>query len=814
MTVKNLLFEESENMIVTSNWLKEFVDFDLSPKELADLLTMQGLEVEGMEIKGEGMDEVVVAVVQEKAQHPNADKLSLCKVNNGTELLNVVCGAQNFKVGDKVALAQIGAVLPGNFRIKRSKIRGEESCGMLCSEKELELADESEGIMILPPTFKVGTPLFSALGFKDTVYEIGLTPNRADCLSVIGIAREVAAKLGKKVRYPGHTVKEKGPSITAIASVVIDDPYLCPRYTARYVSGCTIAPSPSWLVNRLNAVGMRSVNNVVDVTNYVLMEYGHPLHAFDFKHLNGGRIVVRRAADGERFATLDGQDRLLKSSDLVIRDGEKAVALAGIMGGGNSEISDATTDILLESAYFNPTTIRLTSKRLGLHTESSHRFERGTDIHILTKAIDRAASLIAELAGGSVAHGILDVYPLKSEPKKIRARVDRINSILGINLTGEDIRLIFHNLEFAVDIVEPGIFDVYIPSFRVDIEREIDLIEEIARLNGYDKIPATMPKARVFYDRPAWHQRVEKRVRDLLVSQGMNEIINFSFIGPDACDKLLLDKDDLRCKALKLLNPLLEEQSVMRTTLLPGLLETAARNASFRILNQRIFEMRRVYLPRPERELPDEPLHIGGLLTGMRYPDGWNQEKFPVDFYDAKGVVENILSDLNIQGVSFEARDLDNFFHPGKACNMFVEGDVIGSVGEIHPTVQENYGLEKTLFYFVLNLEKLVTRSKDIAAVSSPPRFPDTFRDIAMLLADETPAAIILTSVNMLNIPEIEGVEVFDQYKGEHVPSGQKSIAIRIRYRSSDRTLTDDEVTGIHQKVIDNLSKKINISIR
>ncbi|KAF0221877.1 MAG: phenylalanyl-tRNA synthetase beta [Geobacteraceae bacterium] len=801
-------------MIVSYNWLKEFVDFDLSPDALAHLLTMLGLEVEGVERRFEGLDDVVVAVVDEKVPHPNADKLTLCRVNNGKEILNVVCGAKNFRAGDKVALAQVGAVLSGDFKIKRSKIRGEESCGMLCSEKELGLAEESEGIMILPADLPLGAPLFSALGLKDTIFEIGLTPNRADCLSVIGIAREIAAKLGGKVTFPGHELNESGTSINEVASVTVEDPQLCPRYAARYISGCRIAPSPQWLVNRLKAVGMRSINNVVDVTNYVLMEYGHPLHAFDFDLLAGGRIIVRRAGKGERFTTLDGQERHLKHSDLTIRDGEKAVALAGIMGGGNSEISDNTTDILLESAYFNPSAIRLTSKRLGLHTESSHRFERGADINILIRALDRAASLIAELSGGSVAKGVIDIYPVKAAPRKVTARLDRINKLLGLNLPAEEVIAIFHNLEFTVETVEPGIFEVRVPSFRVDIEREIDLVEEVARLNGYDKIPTTMPMARVFSDRPPRHQKLEKELRDLLAGQGFNEVINFSFIAPDACDKILLAETDPRRNFVRLLNPLVEEQSVMRTTLLPGLLETAARNASYRIMNLRIFELRRVYLSLPDRELPDEPLYAAGLLSGKRAPEGWNQEKGDVDFYDAKGVVENIFEELSIPDVSFAANGMENFFHPGKACNIYHGDEVIGSLGEVHPTLQENFGLEKPLYYFELNFEKLVACNREVITVSPPPRFPDTFRDIAMILADETPADAVLKCVYTLKIPEVEGVEVFDLYKGEHIPAGLKSIAVRVRYRSPDRTLTDDEVTPVHQRIIDKLISKLNVTIR
>ena len=711
-------------------------------------------------------------------------------------------------------LAQIGAVLPGDFKIKRSKIRGEESFGMLCSEKELGLADESAGIMVLPPDSKVGVPLFESLGMKDTIFEIGLTPNRADCLSVIGIAREIAAKLDKKITYPGQNVVETGVTIGSVASVQVNDHHLCPRYTARYISGCRVAPSPQWLVNRLKSVGMRSINNIVDVTNYVLMEYGHPLHAFDFDHLAGGKIIVRRAGDGERFTTLDGQERILKSSDLTICDNESVVALAGIMGGENSEISDTTTTVLLESAYFKPSAIRLTSKKLGLHTESSHRFERGADIHIVTKALDRAASLIADLAGGSIAQGILDVHDKIPENTKITARLDFINRLLGTNLTGDEVRQIFHRLEFTVETLDAGLFEVVVPSFRVDIEREIDLVEEVARMYGYDRIPTTMPKARVFSDLPTKHQRLEKKVKDLLVSQGFNEIINFSFISPDSCDKILLGTHDGRRASVRLLNPLVEEQAVMRTFLLSGLLETAARNASFRIMNLRIFEMRRVYLPNIDRELPEEPLYVAGLLSGIRTAEGWNQDKVVTDFYDAKGVVENMLEQLNISDASFTGTDIESFYHPGKACTIVCNGEIIGSLGEIHPTVQENYSLDRPCYYFELNFEKMVAQSRDGLSVVAPPRFPDTFRDIAMLVAEDIPAADILNFVTSLKEKEIEGVEVFDLYTGEHVPAGRKSLAIRVRYRSPERTLTDEEVNGLHTRIIDKLVKKLNVSIR
>ena len=801
-------------MIVTYNWLKEYVDIDVPPEELADLLTMLGLEVERMERLYEGMDEVIVALVQEKLPHPNADKLSLCTVNSGSELLSVVCGAQNFKAGDKVALAQVGAVLPGNFKIKKSKIRGEESSGMLCSEKELGLADDSAGIMILPQDLQLGQPALSALGLKDTIFEIGLTPNRADCLSVIGVAREIAAKLGKKVRYPGLQVAEGEVRADSVASVIVEDPQLCPRYTARYVSGCTIAPSPAWLVNRLQSVGMRSINNVVDVTNYVLLEYGHPLHAFDFDLLKGGRIIVRRAGEGEEFGTLDGQSRSLHSSDLTIRDGERAVALAGIMGGENSEIRPETVNILLESAYFSPGAVRRTSKRLGLHTESSHRFERGTDINQLIKALDRAASLIAEFAGGTVARGVIDVYPHEVPLKKVTLRLDRVNKLLGVTLKSGEVTGMLTSLEFGVETVEPGIYQVTVPSFRVDIEREIDLVEEIARLNGFEKIPVTMPKARVFSDRAPLHQRLESSLRNILVSNGFNEVINFSFISPEVYDKLLLPPDHMLRQSVRLLNPLVEEQSVMRTTLLPGLLETAFRNFSFRTMDLRIFELRRVYIPHPERELPDEPVVAAGLLAGRRDPEGWNQPKGEVDFYDVKGVVEHVLSSFNIHDAVFEAADTPCYLHPGRSCRVLRNGMPVGVIGELHPTVQENFGLEKQVYYFEINFNNLITKLPEAVAITPPPRFPDTFRDIAMLVPDEMSASDITRCIGEMKTQHLQDIEVFDVYKGAPIAEGQKSIAVRVRYRSAEKTLTDEEVNRIHASIIEKIVKKLNVYIR
>ncbi|MDA8428961.1 MAG: phenylalanine--tRNA ligase subunit beta [Geobacteraceae bacterium] len=800
-------------MKVTYNWLKEFVDFDLSPEALADVLTMLGLEVEGMEKQGCGMDDVVVALVEEKRQHPNADKLSLCRVNNGTEILDVVCGAQNFKQGDIVALAQIGAILPGDFKIKRSKIRGEESCGMLCSEKELGLADESVGIMILPEGPALGTPVFEALSLKDTLLEIGLTPNRADCLSVAGIAREIAAKLGTTVRYPDMAICEGPDAADATIGVTIEDGDLCPRYAARYISGCRIAPSPEWLVKRLNAVGMRSISNVVDVTNLVMMELGHPLHAFDCDRLEGHRIVVRRAGEGEAFTTLDNQQRILTADDLVICDASRPVALAGVMGGLNSEISATTANILLESAWFKPAAVRRTSKRLGLHTESSHRFERGADIGMVARALDRAASLIAQLSGGTVARGAVDVYPVEMTPPAITLRPERVSAMLGIELPKQEVSDILVRLECSVREIAAEALEVIPPSYRIDIEREIDLVEEVARMKGFDAIPATMPIARVVSDRPTQHQRVERSVRDILVAHGMNEIINFSFISPDAADKLLLAEDDLRRTAIKLANPLVAEQSIMRTTLLPGVLEVIARNTSFRTMDLKVFEIRRRYLPTTE-EMPHEPLCIAGALTGSRVDTGWSSVRDSVDFYDVKGIIENLLESLHIRGVKWIADTPEMYYHPGKSCSIMVGKDRIGTFGEIHPTVQENFEIEKPVYAFELDFVKLVALSNQKRSITAPSRFPDSTRDIALLAPDELPADKLLECINAVKAQEIEQIEIFDVYHGAGIQEGHKSIAIRIRYRSYERTLTDDEIGRIHAKVTATLLNKLNVSIR
>jgi phenylalanyl-tRNA synthetase beta chain len=511
---------------------------------------------------------------------------------------------------------------------------------------------------------------------------------------------------------------------------------------------------------------------------------------------------------------LDGQERQLVATDLMICDRDRAVALAGIMGGENSEITDTTTDILLESAFFDPPTIRRTGKRLGLHTESSHRFERGADLEMVPLALDRAASLMAQLAGGCVATGRADTFPAPKAPVSITFRPERANALLGLSLSADRMAELFRNLEFQVQPVTNGSFLVTIPSYRIDIEREIDLVEEICRLNGFDQVAATMPIARVISDRPSLHQRLQRSVRDHFVAEGMHEIVSFSFIASGAADRLKLKGDDLRSNSIRLCNPLAAEQAVMRTTLLPGLLETASRNMNFRSLDLRLFEMRRVYLAVPEQEMPHEPIFCAGLISGVREQESWCHQAVEADFYDTKGIIENLFEQLHIRGVVWSTDAPEPFYHPGKCCRILVGGVTVGTIGEIHPDVLKNYDIERSVYYFELNFEELVRFAGNRTAIVPPSRFPDSVRDLALLAPLELASSQLLNCVKGLRLKELEEVAIFDLYQGDRVPEGHKSIALRLRYRSSERTMTDDEVQLVHTKVIAALTGKLNVTVR
>ena len=801
-------------MIVTRNWLQEFVACEFSPEELSHRLTMAGLEVDAMDTLGAGLESVIVARLASVDQHPDADRLTVCQVETGTDTVQVVCGATNHKAGDLVAFAQVGTLLPGDFKIKKSKIRGQVSMGMLCSEKELGLAEDSPGIMILTPGLPLGTPAFEALGLMDTRYEIGLTPNRPDCLSVVGVAREVAAMCEQELELPVSAFTESGAPASEDTSVVIEDAERCPRYAARLIRGIKVGPSPDWMVRRLETVGMRSINNVVDVTNYVMMELGHPLHAFDFNLLRGKRIVVRRAAAGEGFVTLDGQERMLSEDDLMICDGEGPVAVAGVMGGENSEIQDTTVDVLLESAYFEPTGIRRTSKRMGLHTESSHRFERGADFDMVPKALDRAAGLIAEVAGGQVAPDVIDNCPNPLQPREVSISTVRTNALLGLQLTSDQIVGYLASIGLAVGDAQAEPLVVRVPLFRPDIEREVDLVEEVARLHGYDHIPVTMPSGETVTHHPPQHLQRVNHLRDELASAGFSEVINYSFVHPEVNDRIGLADDDARRSMVKLLNPLSEDQSVMRTSLVPSMLETVERNFSYRSRDLRLFEMRPTFQAVEGEELPIERLRLCVALSGRRGPEGWAQGSETVDFYDAKGLVEKLLEQFHIKKISWSVDGLDPFFHPGKSSVVSSGKKVLGTLGEVHPRVLSNYEIDAPVYLLDIDIETIFSLASDFDSFSAPSRFPDVFRDSAFLVDESVTAGEVLAILERSKGRDVEDVVLFDLYRGKGVPEGKKSLAVRVRYRSSERTFTDDEITKMHGKLIKALNVQLGAEIR
>jgi len=802
-------------MIVTYNWLKEFVDFQYSPQELCDRLTMAGLEVDALTEIGGDLDAVIVARLESVERHPNADRLTVCQVNNGVEVVQVVCGATNHKTGDLVALAQPGAVLPGDFKIKKSKIRGEVSRGMLCSEKELALAEDSPGIMILPADLPLGTPVFTALGLKDFQIELDLTPNRPDCLSVVGVAREISAMSGQALKIPEVKITEADESITQYATVKIENSDGCPRYAARMIKAVKIGPSPDWLVRRLETVGMRSINNVVDVTNYVMLELGHPLHAFDFRYLHGGKVIVKQADQGEKFVTLDGQEHSLTAADLMICDGKRSVAMAGIMGGLDSEVQDDTETILLEAAYFQPTMIRRSSKKHGLHTESSHRFERGADIDIIPVALDRAASLIAELSGGKVLTGMIDSYPSQLKPVTLELSVEKVTKLLAIPV---DYAVLQKMLESIGLLVSPGnspsSLHVQVPRFRPDLEREIDLIEEVARLYGYDKIPVTMSIGTVDAKLPPLRQILQKTLRHTMVACGFSEAMNYSFVAADSVEKLGISGDDERSSQVEILNPLSADQAVMRTTLVPSLLETVARNLNYRSTDLRLFELRPAFFQHANSDQCIERLSLTAVISGRREPEGWAQSAADVDFYDLKGVMEELLKVVNIDAVTFVAQDSQPYLHPGKSCQVIHDEQIIGCLGEIHPHVLTQFAIDQPVYLFELDVETIIAAAGDHAQFKPLSRFPDVTRDTALLLDEVITADQIMNIINSGKIKFVESATIFDLYTGKGIPSGKKSLAIRVRYRAQEKTLTEVEVSKSHDKLIRSLCHQLAAEIR
>ncbi len=804
-------------MKFTIDWLQKYVETDVSADRLADKLTMLGLEVDAVTPLFAELQQVKVAKILSAKPHPNADKLQVCQVAVGEEELEIVCGAPNARTGLVTAVAPVGTTLPGNFKIKKSKVRGIISNGMLCSEKELGFSDESDGIMELPENLEHGMLLKDALELDDTMIEVDLTPNRADCASMIGIAREVAGFTGAPLKLP----VEK-PAITKESSefsVEIRNPELCNRYSARLIKNIKIGPSPFWLRKRLLSIGLRPINNVVDITNFVMMEYGQPLHAFDFKNVSDGKIIVRTPQPGEeKFVTLDSKERVLTPDTLMICDGKHPVAVGGVMGGMNSEVEHTTTTVLLESACFNPISIRKTARSLNISTDASYRFERGVDPEITLHALNRASNLLCELAGGTcdMNEGV-DVYPEKWQQTTISLSVKRCNTLNGINLSADEMSEMLASIDLKNNIVDKDTIKVFPPSFRMDIEREADLVEEIARLYGYDNIPVTLPEAALSYPDQDFARLLRLQAMELLTNIGYTEAINYSFTTPDHLDMLGLGKDDPRRIQVSLLNPLNEDQAVMRTSLLPGLLENVRRNISFQSTDIKIFEMGKIFVPRQDRELPLEQMHLAGVISGnsngKNHPLYFKSQR--ADFYDIKGCLEYLFEALRLNipfyknKVTFEvSTQTEPFSQKNQALSLFFENNCIGSLGKIAEDVVKGFGIKQDVYYFDLDFDTLCTVSAQPKSFISLPTYPAVTRDIALIVAESVSAGEILTSVRESKEKLIEHSDIFDIFSGDKIPDGYKSVALTITYRSPNKTLTEKHVEKAHSKIVSMLTKK------
>ena len=803
-------------MKISLSWLKQYIDVDINVNDLADALTMAGLEVEAVSDRYDYLNSVVIGRIAKIDPHPNANKLKLCRVDIGDRMLTVVCGAPNVRNDMLAPCAMPGTCFPKGTILEKSIIRGKASEGMLCSEMELGLSADSDGIMELGPNYSVGSFLNKALGLSDLVFEIDLTPNRPDCLSIIGTAREIAAFQKKKVTYPEIFLPESFDDISEYTSITVMASELCPRYAASLVFDITVGPSPFWLQDRLVSVGLKPINNIVDITNFVMMETGQPLHAFDFDRLAENRIVVRTAREGEAFITLDGKERRLDPEMLMICDGEKPVALAGVMGGLNSEIEDTTTKVLLESAYFDPVCIRKTSKKTGLNTDASHRFERGVDPNGTLTALNRATQLMAEIGGGRLIKGTIDAYPNPFPEKIIDVSVTELNRRLGTCLDINDIENHLKSIEFQVDKTGNDRLCVIPPSCRVDITRFEDITEEIARLFGYNNIKTTFPLISAEGRQPSKKIELRNRIKYLMTGLGCSEAINYSFISKSSCDRLNLEPDDKKRQVIDVLNPLSEDQSVMRTSLIPGLLETMKYNISVQNRNLKLFEIGNVFFNTGQQDsLPDEVEMLAGLWTGKRVDAVWFSKEINCDFYDLKGVIEELLGSLGIGNTTFTRMLPASCFYtkPGFTAQIIIKNEFMGLVGELHPNVLSNYDLKQTAFIFELNFDKLINYIPGTKSVIPIPKFPATSRDITLIVNKDIEVNHILRNVMDLNEELVEHLHLFDVFEGDPIPTGRKSISFRITYRSSSETLEDNRTNNLHKSISDRLVEKFDATL-
>lgn len=791
-------------MLVSLKWLSQYVDIEgLAPEELAEKITRSGIEVDAVIDRSEGMSNVVVGHVVSKEKHPEADKLNVCQVDVGEESLQqIVCGAPNVEAGQKVIVARPGAKLPGGIKIKKAKLRGQESNGMICSLQELGIEGRlvpkayAEGIYVLPEDSVPGADALELLGLHDTVLELGLTPNRSDALSMLGVAYEVAAILSTDVKLPEINYTTSTEKAQDKLKLRVEDTSVNPLYAAKVVKNVKVAESPLWLQHYLMAAGVRPHNNVVDITNYILMEYGQPLHAFDYDQLGTAEIVTRHAAEGEKITTLDDQERTLQGRNFVITNGKEPVAVAGVMGGANSEVSDETTTVVIESAYFAGQSVRRTSKDLGLRSDSSARFEKGVDPNRVIPAAERAAQLLAELAGGEVLEGTVLVDELDKTPARVVVSPDFINTRLGMKISLEDMLSILERLQFDVEAAN-GLLIIDVPTRRQDIKIEEDIVEEIARLFGYDEIPVTLPESGEQVGGLTSYQEKRRVVRNVMEGAGLFQAVTYSLTSAAASQKYALKAEE----TTKLLMPMSEERSTLRQSLIPHLVEVAAYNVARKTDSVALYEIGSVFLGQTAEGLPFEEEHLALVLTGKWTDNAWQGEKKNVDFFVAKGIVEAVFAKLGLtERVSYVKAAVDGL-HPGRTAHVLLDGEVVGLIGQLHPAEQKQAGVKET-YVAELDLLSILSASTEELVYTPVPRFPAMTRDIALELDRTMAAGEIVEIIKGAGTKLLKDVKVFDVYEGEKMAPGKKSVAFSLTYFDAERTLTDEEVVAAHNKVL------------
>ncbi|MGG1878113.1 phenylalanine--tRNA ligase subunit beta [Paenibacillus cisolokensis] len=815
-------------MRVSTEWLSDYISLEgVTAEELASRITSAGIEIDIIENRNQGVSKVVVGYVKSKEKHPDADKLNVCVVDAGQEEdLQIVCGAKNVDAGQKVPVALVGAKLPGGLDIKKAKLRGVLSQGMICSAKELGMNDKllpkelQEGILVLPEDTEIGRPIVEVLGLNDQVLELDLTPNRSDCLSMVGAAYEVSAILGRELTLPQpeKNLAETGNPASDRIAVRIDAPEQCSHYAARYIAGVTIGPSPMWMQNRLMAAGIRPINNIVDITNYVMLEYGQPLHAFDADRLTDGAISVRLAEAGETMVTLDGQERRLEPHMLVIASGGKPAALAGVMGGLDSEVTDTTVNIFLESAKFDGGTVRKTSRQLGLRSEASSRFEKEVDPAAVIPALNRAAELMAKYAGGSVHQGIVEAGDAKAEPKVLKLSLEKLNRYLGTQLSLLEVKRIFSRLHFPCGDADTGLLDVEVPTRRGDIQLDVDLIEEVARLYGYDNIPTTAIEGPTTPGALTKAQAVRRSLRKLLTHGGFQEVLGYSFIHPQQAEAFT--GLNTAAKAVKLAMPMSEDRGVLRTSLLPQLLDIAVYNSNRKQPDLALFEIGNLFHTDEDvlTRQPEESPVLGLLLSGRKGTKQWNTQPEKVDFFDLKGALESILSYLGIDAdqVLYEANQPKSF-HPGRSASVYVgtgeRKQLLGILGQIHPTIQQELDLEDT-YAAEIRLEPLYELANSRVQYRELPRFPGMERDLAIVVDEAIEAAALIRVIREHAGELLQNVRVFDVFTGSKLGEGKKSVAISLTYRHQERTLTDEEVAAVTEKAVLALEQTFGAELR